>query len=332
MALTVAFIGLKGHQYLALEAIPDIPGVEVVAAADDNPSALKGVADFPGATPRTKTYLDWHELLANHTPDIVVEAGADRDRAEVLVACAGRGIHFLCEKPVAKDLQGLERVKKAAAESGVTASCLLTMRGEPPYIAMRQAVAAGIVGTVTQVSGQKSYRLGDRPPWQKSHETFSGIIPFIGIHAMDLARWITGREFTEVYAYCANVGHPEMGDLEDNACIIARLDNGASAAFRLDYCRPAAALTHGDDQLRLIGNRGVIEARDELVTATTQKEGPHNIPLPRPVNIFADLVEAIRRSRNPYIPFTDCLWITEVVLRARESAETGRPVKLPKPM
>jgi predicted dehydrogenase len=261
----------------------------------------------------------------------VVEAGTDRDRADVIVACAERGIHFMCEKPVAKDLVGLERVRKAAAESGVTTTCLLTMRAEPQYIAMRQAVRAGIVGTVTQVGGQKSYRLGDRPAWQKSHETFSGIIPFIGIHAMDLSRWITGREFTELMAYCANVGHPEMGEMEDTACVIARLDNGGCAAFRLDFCRPAAAPTHGDDQLRVIGNRGVIEASEELVTAITRAEGPHNVPLPRPVDLFSDLVDAIRRKRQPYIPFSDCLWITEVVLRARESAETGRPVKLPSP-
>jgi predicted dehydrogenase len=329
VALSLAFIGLKGHHYVALEAIPGLAGVEVVAAADDSPAALRGVASFPGATPKTKTYLDYRELLANHSPEIVVEAGTDRDRADVLTACAERGIHFLCEKPVAQDLAGLERVGKAVAQAGVTASCLLTMRAEPQYIAMRHAIRSGLVGVITQVGGQKSYRLGERPAWQKSRETFSGIIPFVGIHAMDLSRWITGREFAEVMAYASNVGHPEMGELEDNAAIIARLDNGASAAFRLDYCRPAAALTHGDDQLRIIGSRGVVEAREGLVTAITRDEGPHNITLPRPINLFADLVDAVRRKRQPYIPFPDCLWITEVVLRARESAETGRPVKLP---
>ncbi|MFB3879865.1 MAG: Gfo/Idh/MocA family protein [Armatimonadota bacterium] len=328
MALSVAFIGLKGHQYVALETIPGIPGVEVVAASDDSPATLRAVPSFPGATSRTKAYLDWRELLANHSPDIVVEAGTDRDRADVLVACAERGIHFLCEKPVAQDLGGLERVDRAVSQAGVTASCLLTMRAEPPYIAMRHAVRSGLVGVITQVGGQKSYRLGERPPWQKSRETFSGIIPFIGIHVMDLSRWITGREFAEVMAYASNVGHPEMGALEDNACVIARLDNGASAAFRLDYCRPAAAPTHGDDQLRIIGSRGVIEVREGLVTAITRDEGPHNIALPRPVNLFADLVGAIRRKRQPYIPFAEAVGITNVALRARESAEAGRPVKL----
>ncbi len=328
MPLAVAFLGLKGHQYVALDAIPSIPGAEIVAAADDSPAALRAVTLAGGATARTKTYSDWRELLANHTPDIVVEAGTDRDRADLLVACAERGIPFICEKPVAKDITGLDRVREATARSGVIATCLLTMRAEPQYIAMRQAVHSGLLGVITQVGGQKSYRLGERPAWQKSRDSFSGIIPFIGIHPMDLTRWITRRDFTEVMAYCGNIGHPEMGDMEDTGCVIARLDNGGCAAFRLDFCRPAAAPTHGDDQLRIIGSRGVIEARDGLVTAISHTEGPHNVPLPRPVNLFADFVDAIRRKRQPYIPFSDCLRISEVVLRARESAETGRPVRV----
>ncbi len=329
MSVSVAFIGLKGHQYIVLDAIPGLPEVEVVAAADDNPDTLKRVSGFPGASSDTKVYLDSAELLRNHKPDIVVEAGTDRDRADVLVACAKRGIHVICEKPVAKDLANLDRVVEAVANSEIKCTALLTMRLEPPYLAVRKAIAEGRIGEITQGGGQKSYRLGERPAWQKSRETFSGIIPFIGIHSMDLLRWTTGREYVEVMAYASNVGHPEMGDLEDSACILALLDNGASAAFRLDYCRPAAAPTHGDDRLRVAGNKGVIEARDGAVTLITQEEEPVELPLPPGMNLFADFLEAVNNDREPFIPFAECLTITEVVLRAHESAQTGRPVRLP---
>ena len=129
-------------------------------------------------------------------------------------------------------------------------------------------------------------------------------------------------------AYAANTAHPEIGDHQDNACILARHDKGATAAFRLDYCRPAAAPTHGDDRIRVAGNKGVIEVLEERVTLITQEEGPVTLRLPPPFNLFADFVKAIQRNKEPYIPFADCLRITEVVLRARESAETGRPIKL----
>jgi predicted dehydrogenase len=328
MSTSLAFIGLKGHQYVVLEAIEDVPDAHIVAVADDNPEVLKRVPGFPGATAETRTYLDYRELLDNHTPDIVVEAGTDRDRADVLVACAQRGLNLISEKPMAKDLESLARVRHAIEAAGVRHSMLITMRCHPHYLALRQAIADGAIGEVTQAGGQKSYRLGERPAWQRSRETFSGIIPFVGIHVMDLMRWTTGREFAEVMAYASNVSHPEIGDLEDNACIIARLDNGASAAFRLDYCRPAAAPSHGDDRLRIAGNRGVIEATESGVTLITHDQGPRELPLPTAVNFFADYVDALRNDREPFIPFSDCLRITEVVLRARESAETGQPVSL----
>ena len=327
MALKLAFVGLKGHWYGVAEELPALPEVQLVAVADDDPAQLKRVPDFPGGRPETHTYLDYRELLEKEQPDIVVEAGVDRDRAEIVLACAERGLNVICEKPLTKTLPELERVRKAVEKSGVLASMLITMRCAPNYLAMREAVAAGLIGEVTQGGAQKSYRLGQRPAWQKSRETFSGIIPFVGIHVMDLMRWVSGREFVEVMAYAGNVAHPETGDLEDNACVLAKLDNGASAAIRLDYCRPAAAPTHGDDRLRLAGNRGVIETSDGKVTLITHEEAPRELPLPEPVAFLADYVEALTNRRAPFIPFDDCVRITEVVLRAREAAETGRPVR-----
>ena len=328
MAMELALIGLKGHQYVVLDALPELPEVRLAAVADDDPEALKRAPEFRGATAETRTYLDYRELLRKHKPDIVVEAGTDRARADVLVSCAERGINLICEKPLGMNLESLARVEKAVAKAGVTVSMLITMRCYPPYLAMREAIQSGLIGDVVQGGGQKSYRLGERPEWQKSRETFSGIIPFIGIHVMDLFRWTSGREFVEVMGYASNAGHPEMGELEDNGCVVARLDNGASAAFRLDYCRPAAAPTHGDDRLRVAGNRGVIEVRDERVTLITQDEGPRELSLPPAINFFAEYVEALKAGREPFIPFADCVRMTEVVLKAREASESGLPVKV----
>ncbi|MBN1458685.1 MAG: Gfo/Idh/MocA family oxidoreductase, partial [Armatimonadetes bacterium] len=146
MSVSLAFVGLKGHYYVVTEALADLPEVRVVAGADDSPEALKRVSHFPGTTPETKTYLDYRELLEQHSPDIVVEAGTDRDRADIITACAERGIHVICEKPLAMDLEGLDRVRSAMAKSRIRCSALLTMRCEPSYLAMRESVARGTVG------------------------------------------------------------------------------------------------------------------------------------------------------------------------------------------
>lgn len=329
MPLNLAFVGLKGHWHAVAEELPALPQVRCVAVVDDNPEMLARVSSFPGATADTHTYLDFRELLAKEKVDIVVEAGNDRDRAGIMLACAERGIHLITEKPLVKERPDLEKVQAAVSRAGIAATMLITMRCLPTFLAMRQAVAEGRIGAVCQAGAQKSYKLGERPAWQKSRETFSGIIPFVGIHGMDLMRWTSGREFVEVMAYQSNAGHPEVGDLEDNACVIAKLDNGASAAIRLDYCRPAAAPTHGDDRVRLAGTRGVIECIGDKTILITHDEEPRELTLPAPMPFLADYVWALEQQRTPFIPFADCVRITDVVLRAREAAETGRPVQIP---
>jgi predicted dehydrogenase len=328
MAITIAFVGLKGHWYAVAEELPRHPEVRCVAVVDDDPQQLRRVPEFPGMGPETHTYLTYQEMLDRELPDIVVEAGTDRERAEILIACAERGIDVIAEKPLAKELRELERVQSAVKRNGARATMLLTMRCAPNFLAMREAVAQGLIGDLCQAGAQKSYKLGERPAWQQSRDTFSGIIPFVGIHAMDLLRWVSGREYMEVMAYGSNACHPEVGDLEDNACVLARLDNGASAAIRLDYCRPAAAPTHGDDRLRLAGTEGVLETMHEKVMLITHDEAPRELPLPEPVPFFADYLDALATKRQPLVPFADCVRITEVVLQAREAAEMGRPVRL----
>lgn len=327
---TVALIGLKGHQAVILEGMQMLEEVQLVAVADDDPAALKPVTTWPVANENTSYYSDWRELLEREKPNIVGICDHDGVRAEQIIAAARAGCHILAEKPLAMTLEQLAEVRSAVEAAGVELSMLLTMRFEGPYVAMRTAIAKGAIGDVVLATVQKSYRLGQRPAWQRDRRTFSGIIPFIGIHALDLIRWTTGREFVSAMAYQGNVGHPEMGDMEDNASIVLRLDNGGSASARLDYCRPATAPTHGDDRLRIAGNKGIIEyqSSNPIVSLMTADSPPTELPQPNAQNQFVDFVNSLRTGAPFGVPAEDCFRITEVCLRIRDAALAGRPTDL----
>jgi len=328
--MNVAILGLRGHQGIILEGITQLDNVRLAAVADEDEALFETVRKHPACTPDVKFYTDWRQALDDNDVQIAGVTGMDSDRAEVACECGARGLHMMTEKPLAMDLDGLERVRRAVRAAGVRLTIMISMRYAPAFRAIRKAVADGLVGTVCQMTMQKSYRLGERPEWQKSLKTFSGIIPFIGIHAMDLMRWTSGCEFTEVMAYHANVAHPEIRELQDAASVLLKLDTGGSATARLDYCRPAAAPTHGDDRLRIAGNKGVVEvigegARPVLIT---NDQGPRELPTGTEENHFADFVRAIESGGDCLAPEADCFRITEIVLKARESAETGMPVRL----
>lgn len=330
MEKRVGLIGLKGHQGTILNGVQAMDDVRLVAVCDDDHEKLQGVAGWAAADPDTQTFSDPAELLDTVELDIVGICGTDAQRAPMILAAAERGIHVIAEKPLAMDLDELEQVRNAVAGTDIHLSMLLTMRFEPPYITMRRMVSEGAIGEVCLATMQKSYRLGTRPAWQCSRETFSGIIPFIGIHALDLIRWVSGLEFVEGAAWCSNVGHPDIGDLEDNASVAARLDNGASATARMDYCRPAAAPTHGDDRLRLAGSHGVIEwilNNDEVVLITNDEE-PRAVELDEKIDQFANFVASIYDGEKSWAPAEDCIRMTEVVLKLREVANAGRVADL----
>lgn len=325
--MNVGLVGLKGHQGVVLSEL-QAAGCRLAAVCDDDPAALAGVSSWPSADAQTTTYQDFGEMLDREQLDLICEAGTDNLRGGIIKACAARGLHVICEKPLAFTLDELAEVRQAVVSSGIHLTMLLTMRFEPAYRVIREQVAAGVIGEVCQASMQKSYRLGTRPAWQCSRQTFSGIIPFIGIHALDLIRFTSGRDFTRGAGFCGNTGHPEIGDLEDNACLALQLDNGGSAGARLDYCRPAAAPTHGDDRLRIAGNLGVIESIRGEVTLITADEGPRQLQLPPPTQEFVNFVRSIRGEEPCDAPADDCFRISEVVLKLREAAWEGTTVKL----
>jgi len=328
--LNVGLIGLKGHQGVILDGMSRLEDVRLAAVADDGPGALEAVPKWPAADGGTKCYADWREMLAQEKLDLVGVCDTDGARAEQLIACARAGCHLLAEKPLAMTLDELAQVKEVVKGAGVRLSMLLTMRFEPAYRVVRETVAGGRVGEVVLATMQKSYRLGQRPEWMKDRRTFSGIIPFIGIHALDLIRWTTGREFVSAMAYQSNAAHPELRDMEDNASIVLKLDNGGSASARLDYCRPAAAPTHGDDRLRVAGSEGVVEslACGQTVTLITADAPPEELPLPEPQNQFVQYVAALRESAPFGVPEEDCFRMTEVCLKIRDAALADEPTDL----
>lgn len=323
--MRIAIAGLKGHQGVVVEGIARVPGAQIVAASDDEPGKAEALAGLSCAVPDLRTYQDWRQMLDEVEIDILVEAGVDSERADVICAALDRRLHVLAEKPLAWNLEGLKRVRDALEGSRACLSMLLTMRYDPLYRAVRRAVQSGRVGRVCLASMQKSYRLGQRPAWQRDRRTFSGIIPFIGIHALDLIVWTTGLKPVSGFAYQGNTGHPEIGHMEDNAVVALELEGGAHGDLRLDYCRPALAPTHGDDRLRVAGSEGVVEAfgAEGRVTLLTNDEEPQELAPQTAPDLFVEFVEAANSGGEAPIAAGECLAVTEWTLRLRECAKSG---------
>jgi predicted dehydrogenase len=328
--MRAAILGIDGHIDQILAARRTTPGLDLVALSDANERRLASLGEREGVPPAHR-YTAHQRLLDKEKLDIAGVCGADGDRPALVLECIKRGIHVIAEKPLTSRWDELRAIRAALeANPKVRLTMLLEMRYGGAFMAMRKVVESGALGELVQMNGQKSYVFGENPPrplWMRRKESFSGIIPYIGIHLVDLMRFTGKQEPVEVAGFQAHIGQPEAGDMENTASVVMRLANGGTADFHLDYLRPGTAGSHGDDRLRLVGTHGILEYRESGMTLMTDKEKPRTIaPEPRGMSLVEDFLASILSSRTPLLTLNDIFRANEIVLAARDAAVTRKVV------
>lgn len=331
--LRVAIIGVVGHLNYVLDGLLKTDDCTLAAVAKGEPDdQLERILSSPASKrDRPKSYDDYRKMLDEVRPDIACVFMRYHRIAEASIEAVRQGCHVVCEKPVATELADLQRVRDAVEQAKVRLTTLLAIRFEPLFLAARRAVAEGMIGEPALAFGQKSYKFGSsRPEWYKQRKTYGGTIPWVAIHAIDFVRFVTGLEYTSVAGVQANKVHPDYPECEDCGALLFKLSNGGQAAITFDYLRPATAVTHGDDRLRVAGSQGVIEVRaaEGICQAITQNRPAVELPRGGGIDFFADFLQELRGEGQHLIKPDEPFRITEVALKAREAADTGQIVRL----
>lgn len=330
MEHTLVIVGSAGHVGYVLSDLPRFPQVRFCAYAPSFPG--EDVARYAKAAGSPRAYDDWRAMLDRERPEIVVVAGRYDQNGPISLEALRRGCHVISEKPAAFTLEEVGAIREEIARQGVLYTMMLAIRYQLPYYAARQLVAEGAIGEPVLISGQKSYRWGaSRPDWYADPAAYGSTMGWVGIHAFDFCGWIAGATFTEVYAHHANLVHKERPGCQDVATVIARLANGGSATFTMDFLRPEAAATHGDDRARIVGSRGVLEVRDEgrrLHVITPERDEPHWPLVDHGRTFFGDFVGALEGTGELLITPEQALGVTEIALQAARAADEHRVIAL----
>ncbi|MCS7024568.1 MAG: Gfo/Idh/MocA family oxidoreductase [Bryobacteraceae bacterium] len=325
----LGLLDLEGHVGEVIRPLEQLPDVEVVAIAH---ASAATVHKHQAANPRlasAKHYTDYRRMLESEKLDIVSVCTPNGPRAAAILDCLAHKVHVIAEKPLALNREDLEKIRRALVSAGTRLSTLLPMRFDSAYLALRRY--APEIGEVINISSQKSYKAGNRVEWMKRQSTYGGTIPWIGIHMIDLMRFTSRREMTEVFSYRAQIGAPPgIGEMENTTGSLFRLDNGGVATLHMDYCRPETAPTHGDDRLRLAGTKGVLEYMAATgVTLMTESRKPEVIrDLPPKQSVFIDFLEHVYNHKPTLLPFEEIYRANLITIAAQEAAVTGRVIRI----
>ena len=269
---------------------------------------------------------DWRAVVERDDVDAVDICTPNALHAPIAVAAAAAGKHVLVEKPIACTVAEADEMLAAARAAGVLMMTAHNLRFFAPFVAARETVAAGAIGTVTAVRAAFGHA-GPRA-WSPTSDWFfdpvqagGGALLDLGIHMADLVRAVVADEVTEVAAMLT--GQPDQ--CEDAAVVLLRFASGATGTLHASWiARPGP-----DHQLTVFGTAGTLhlDARTPLTLLPGEGEATR-VPLPAAdalVDPYAAFVDAVTTGAPMPVTGEDgraALAIVEAAYRAAAAGTT----------
>lgn len=247
MPVNAALVGLRApHSQGWLQTLKHSPAIGRLVACDED-------ADAPQAE---RTFRSVAALLASERPDLALISLPNDQAPAAAETLLAAGIPCIIEKPAGRTAADLARLNEVAARHQVPWATAFVNRLHPVVAELKRLVDAGALGRILSVEGRViTSTVQQRNP---SHWLFSdaraggGILHWLGIHTIDLIRYLTGLEFRSVCGMQATLGSTGI-DVEDVAAHSFSLSNGALGSIHAGY---VLTQRYGDFYLCLRGDLG----------------------------------------------------------------------------
>jgi UDP-N-acetyl-2-amino-2-deoxyglucuronate dehydrogenase len=327
-----------------VEAIKACPEAELVAVCDiDEPKGRAFAAEHGAAS----FYQDFREMVRDPAVDVVCICTPSGLHADGAMAAARAGKHVFCEKPLDIRRDRMSRMIDAVEKAGVKMGCVFQSRTSPESIRIRKAVRAGVLGKMTLADAfLKDYRsrayyasAGWRGTWALDG---GGALMNQGVHGVDLLLWLVDDEVERVFAR-ADHKVREI-EVEDTCVACLQFRNGAyGTIIGTTSCNPGEVRRielHGDVGTIISTGGGITrwaiaaesDARAKDVDLAKQvvddgSTGDNKVVPPQGhVFLVADLVQAIKDNRDPYITGRSARKAVDLILAIYQSARQRRDV------
>lgn len=363
MTLKVAIIGCgkiaDGH----VESIREVPTLaQVVAVADLEPLMAEQIAARYGIPSH---YADFAALLDKERPDVVHITTPPAPHLALARQALDAGCHLFVEKPLTPTFSETEELVRLVEKAQKKLTVGHTYHFDPPALAMRELIGAGVLGDPVHVESVFGYNLGgpfgtallrDGSHWV--HRLPGKLLQNNIDHVLNKVREFVPDDEPEIRAFGWTKREQRFGDLRDEMADELRVmlrgaDVSAYATFS-SHARPAA------HYCRVFGTKNTLHVDYVMRTVTLDpaptlpsavgrllpafgqawelaREGARNVVRfgRSEFHFFAGLRELLRRyyesilgDTAPPIAYADMLWIARVSERIyNEVARSkGRPL------
>ena len=305
MKICVAGQGAFGVKHL--EALRNIPGIEVVTLAGGSPDTTKTVAEKFGIPHWS---LDLGECLAQPGVEAAILATPTQMHARQAIQCMRAGKHVMIEIPMADTVADAEEIVKVQKETGLVAMAGHTRRFNPSHQFVHNKIVKGEMH-VQQMDVQTYFfrrtntnALGQPRSWTDH------LLWHHAAHTVDLFAYQTGSAIVTANAVQGPI-NPELGIAMDLSIQLKAAD-GAICTLSLSFNNDGPFGTF----FRYIGDTGTYIARyDDLVTGRDEPVDVSGVDVSMNGIELQDreFVAAIREHREPNASVAQVLPCYEVL-------------------
>lgn len=266
-----AFIGAVHRMAAALDS-----EIELVCGAFSSDPARSRRSGAALCLPTDRVYDDYCAMMAAEAAlpaaqrmQFVAIVTPNHQHFPVAEAALRAGFHVLSDKPATLNLDQALRLREVVSETGLLYGLTHTYTGYPLVKEARARVAAGELGNIRKIvvdypQGWLADRQEDtgnkQAAWRldPAQAGISSCMGDIGVHAANLAEYVTGLEISEICSdMCAFV---PGRTLDDDGTVLLRFDNGARGVLG------ASQISVGEENalsLRVYGDKGGLEWRQQ---------------------------------------------------------------------
>lgn len=323
------------------EAIAAERALRLAAVCDEEPAR----AAAAGARWGVPWFTSYPAMLSEVPAEIAVICTPSGLHPRHGILAAERGLHVVCEKPMATRLEEADALVRACDDAGVLLFVVKQNRLNPAIQLLKSAIDRGRFGRIymanTTVRWNRPQSYYDLAPWRGTWEFDGGAFMNQASHYVDMLQWLVGP-VESVLARTATLAR--RIESEDTGVAILRFRSGALGTIEVTMLTYPRNL---EGSVTILGERGTvkvggtalnrIEAWQFAEYDDDDRAAEALMGAPNPLSVYGsghgayyeNVVRVLRGEAAPGTDGREGRKSLELILGIYESARTGREVALP---
>ncbi|WP_322176505.1 Gfo/Idh/MocA family protein [Acutalibacter caecimuris] len=236
-------ISQGGH----LPGIANSPDLQLTAVCDIKPERMEYAREKYGVD-AAHCFADYHDLINCSEVDAVDISTSNNAHFQVAKAAIEAGKPYCIEKPVTMTAEEADILARMTAKRNLPNMVCFSYRFKAAARYMKHILEKGYLGQIYHVYMQY-LQAGGGPEWDLPRSwryikelTGTGALGDLGCHALDLVRFVLGKEYTRVVGhtgtYVTQRKLPDGSgtgkvDVDDFCNYMADMEDGVSASFQI---------------------------------------------------------------------------------------------------